>query len=83
MGQSAFLTTLAAASFTIRPNLRDFSGGAGWRGCARGCAWGRGMVPGPQVLARRASQQRQRGDEFRELNLGSGLSAQPSTLGTG
>lgn len=41
------------------------------------------MVPGPQVLARRASQQRQRGEEFRELNLGSGLSAQPSILGTG
>lgn len=25
MGQTAFLTALAAASFTIRPNLRDFS----------------------------------------------------------
>lgn len=29
MGQTAFLTTLAAASFTIRPNLRDFLGGGG------------------------------------------------------
>ena len=79
MGQTAFLTTLAAASFTIRPNLRDFLGGGG-------VAWmrtlGRGMVPGFRFLDRRASQQRQRGEEFRGLNLGSGLSAQPSTLGT-
>lgn len=45
MGQTAFLTTLAAASFTIRPNLRDFSGGGGGRGRAHwGGAWFR--VPG-------------------------------------
>lgn len=64
---------------TIRPNLRDFSGGGGGRDAhIGGGAWFR--VP---VSLTGVPQQWQRGEEFRGLNLGSGLSAQPSTLGTG